>query len=216
MKESVNETIDDKGRLVRLTKAIDGTVVETYYIGRDCEGLIRHEGDLEYIEVDGQKRYWGGIIDPLPSDRRIRSLNDFTVFIIKPDGMKMEMGRMIHSLIEKYRGTIVAERDFIYIDATIRKMYPHFFAKEWEQDLFDYLKSGTSRCFLVRGKHPHRDMFNLRNAIRHLFGYNDGARVKSLVHCAQRQSDAVRQALLFFSIQEIVDVVGLRRKGVSR
>jgi hypothetical protein len=94
----------------------------------------------------------------------------------------------------------------------IRKMYPHFFAKEWEQELFDYLKSGPSRCYLVKGKHPHRKLVGLRNAIRHLFGCNKGPRVKSLVHCAQRQSDAVRQALLLFTLEEVVEFVGLRSK----
>jgi len=213
MNGSISEAIDEKGRLVRLTKSPDGITVETYYIGRDCEGVIHHEGGREYVEVDGQRRYWGGIIDPLPNDRRIRSLNDFTVFIIKPDGMKMEMGKVVNHLIVKSGGTIVAERDFVYDDLMIRKMYPHFFAKEWEQNLFDYMKSGTSRCFLVKGKHPHREMFTLRNAIRYLFGYNNGPRVKSLVHCAQRQSDAIKQALLFFSFEEIVTLVGLKKKG---
>ena len=212
MNESVIECVDSKGRFIRVTKASDGTVIETYYIGRDCEGLIKHEGDKEFVEVDGKRRYWGGIIDPLPSDRRIRLLNEFTVFIVKPDGVKMEIGRMVHCLIGKYGGTVVAERDFTYVDATVRKMYPHFFAKEWEKDLFDYLMSGPSHCFLVRGKNPHRNLFNLRNAIRHLFGYNNRDRVKSLVHCAQKQSDAIRQALLFFTIEEIVTLVGLKHK----
>lgn len=212
MKGIIEEAIDNKGRMVRLTKSPDGTIVETYYIGRDCEGVIKYEGDQEYIEVDGQKRCWGGIIDPLPHDRRIRSLNEFTVFIIKPDGMKMEMGKMVSHLISRSGGTIVADRDFIYDDITIRKMYPHFFAKEWEKSLFDYLRSGTSRCFLVKGKHPHRKMLTLRNAIRHLFGYNNGPRVKSLVHCAQRQGDAIKQALLFFSLEEVVVSVGVRHR----
>lgn len=212
MKDGINEQIDDRGRLVRLTKSSNGTVIETYYIGRDCEGIIKHEGEMEYVEVDGQKRYWGGIIDPLPNDRRIRSLNEFTVFVIKPDGMMMEMGKAIRYLIEGSGGTIVAERDFIYDDLMIRKMYPHFFAKEWERDLFDYMKSGTSRCLLVRGKNPHRTMFVLRNDIRQLFGCNGGPKVRSLVHCAQRQSDAVKQAMLFFSLEEVVALVGLKHR----
>ena len=211
MKAKFDEQIDDKGRLVRVSKSVDGGPNEVYYLGRDCEGLIHHEDGREYIDVDGQRRYWGGIIEPLPNDRRIRFLNQFTVFTIKPDGMIMQLGMAVKHLIEKSNGIVVAERDFTYVDATIRKMYPHFFAKEWELDLFEYLKSGPSRCFLVRGEHPHRDMFNLRNSIRHLFRCNQGPRVKSLVHCAQRQSDAVKQALLFFSLDEIVASVGVKR-----
>lgn len=211
MKENV-EIIDAKGRIVRLTKSLDGTIIETYYMGRDCEGLIQHEGDAEYIEVHGQKRYWGGIIDLLPNDQRIRFLNEFTVFIVKPDGMRMSLEKAIRYLIDKSGGAVVIERDFVYDDTSIRKMYPHFFAKEWERELFDYLMSGPSRCFLVRGEHVHRTMFTLRNAIRQLFGCNNGPQVKSLVHCAQRQSDAVRQALLFFSLEEVVSAVGLKRK----
>ncbi len=211
MKDGIKETIDDRGRLVHLRKSSSGTIIETYYIGRDCEGPIKHEDGKEYIDVDGQRRYWGGIIDPLPDDQRIRLLNEFTVFIIKPDGMKMEIGKAVSHLIKMSGGNVVAEHDFVYDNIMIRKMYPHFFAKEWEQDLFDYLKSGVSRCFLVRGKHPHRNMFLLRNAIRHLFSCNKDPRVKSVVHCAQRQSDAIKQALLFFSLEEVVTLVGLKK-----
>lgn len=208
----VVEAIDVKGRPVRFTRASDGSIVETYYIGRDCEGVIKYEGDREYIVFNGEKRYWGGIIDSLPNDPRIKSLNEFAVFIIKPDGMRMELGKSIRYLIAKSKGAIVAERDFVYNDTTIRKMYPHFFTEEWEQILFDYLKSGTSRCFLVTGEHSHRRMFSIRNAVRHLFGYDDQPRVENLVHCTRRQSDAIREALLFFSLGEIVTSVGLKSK----
>lgn len=212
MKQGIMEAVDEKGRLVRLTRTSGGKVTETYYIGRDCEGVIRYEDDKEYILVDGEKRYWGGVIDPLPNDGRIPLLNEFTVFIIKPDGVKMNLMKAVKHLIGNAKGKVVAERDFLYDDLMIRKMYPHFFAKAWEQELFDYLKSGSCRCFLVTGGHPHRKLVSLRNAIRHLFGCNRGPRVKSLVHCAQRQSDAVRQALLFFTLDEIVDHVGLKPK----
>lgn len=210
--KSSHEIIDEKGRLVRLTKNTDGEVVETYYIGRDGEGWIKYEGNEEYIEIDGQKRYWGGIIDPLPADSRIRSLNEFTVFIIKPDGIQLSLERAVKFLIGKAGATVVAERDFTYTEESIRKMYPHFFAKEWEQDLFTYLMSGQSRCLLVASKHVHRKMLSLRNSIRHLFGCNGGPKVKSLVHSAQRQSDALKQALLFFSLDEVVSSVGLKHK----
>lgn len=212
IEEVTIEVIDDEGRPVRLTRASDGSIVETYYIGRDCEGVIEHEGNQEYIIVNGEKRYWGGIIDPLPSDPRIKSLNDFTLFVVKPDGIKMGLGESIGHLIAKWGGTIVAERDFVHDDITIRKIYPYFFTKEWERHLFDYLKSGISQCFLVRGKHPHRKMFALRDAIRDFFGYGSEPRVENLVHCAPRQNDAIRQTLLLFSLEEIVASVGLKPK----
>lgn len=211
-KQSSREEIDDKGRLVRVTRCTDGRTIETYYIGRDAEGVIKVEGNLEYIEVNGQRRYWGGIINPLPGDSHIKLLNDFTVFIIKPDGMMMDLGKAMQYLIEQSSAIVVAKRDFIYDDATIRRMYPHFFAREWEKDLFEYLKSGPSRCLLVTGEHPHRKMLTVRNAVRTLFGCNGGPKVKSLVHCAQWQSTAIQQALLFFTLDEIVNFVGLKIK----
>lgn len=211
MSRYTKETVDSKGRLVRLTKAPDGSVVQTYYIGRDCEGVIQVEGAQEYVDVDGEKRYWGGIIDPLPSSPKLESLSDFTVFVIKPDGMSIELGCAVAHLIELYGGKVISERDFTFTDTMVRKMYPHFFARTWEQELFDYLKSGVSRCFLVGGEYPHRRMFTLRNAIRHLFDRDHGPQVRSLIHCAQRQSDAIRQALLLYSLEELVALVGVRR-----
>ncbi len=211
MSEGAREIIDDKGRRVRITRSPEGSVTEIFYIGRDCEGVVKLEEGMEYVETDGQKRYWGGIIDPLPNDRRIRQLNNFTVFVVKPDGMKLELGKAIRHLITVSKGNIVAERDFIYDDAMIRRMYPHFFAKEWEKDLFDYLKSGHSRCLLIRGDNPHGDMINLRNSIRQLFGCY-GGKVVSLVHCAKQQDEAIKQALLFFRLEEIVTHVGLKHK----
>ena len=205
------ESIDQKGRLVRLTRSPDGRVVETYYIGRDCEGVIKlDEQGREFVDVNGEKRFWGGLIDALPSDKRIRSLDEFVVFVLKPDGMRMELGKAVTFLIVQEGGKIVAERDFVFDETSIRKMYPHFFAEEWKQQLFDYLMSGPSRCFLIKGEFAHRKMFALRNSIRQLFGHGTEPRVMSLVHCSQRQNDSVKQALLHFSLDEIVATVGLR------
>ena len=208
----IEEAPDDKGRLCRLTKSSDGTVLQALYIGHEISGIIKHEGKNEYIEIDGQKRYWRGIIDPLPSDERLHSLNNFVVFVIKPDGMKMEMAKAIRCLIEAVGGAIVMEHDFVYNEIMIRKMYPYFFDPAWEQELFDYLKSGTSRCLLVRGEDICSKMFTLRNSIRRLFGYDKGPCVVNLVHSSKEQIEALRQAMIFFSLEEIVTAVGLTPK----
>jgi nucleoside diphosphate kinase len=211
--EGSGELIDSRGRFVRLMRTSDGSPTETYYMGRDCEGIIKvDEGGREFIEVEGDKRYWGGLIDPLPDDPRIQALDEFVVFMLKPDGIKLGLGKAIVHLIEQSGGTIVIEKDFFFDEVTIRKMYPYFFAEEWKQQLFDYLVSGSSRCFLIKGEHVQRKMFTLRNSIRQLFGCNSNPQVVSLVHCAQRQSDSIKQAILFFSLDEIVTAVGLKQK----
>lgn len=208
MKQS-KETIDNKGRPVRVSISPDGNISCAYYLGRDAEGLIKIEDNKEYVEVDGEKRYWGGIIEPLPNDSRIQQLNDFSVMVIKPDGTELSLERAIIHLIECSGGEIILSRNFVYNENLIRRMYPHFFNPQWEQELFDYLMSGSSQCLLVKGKKIHHTLFAIRNDIRHLFGYDKEPRVRNLVHSARKQSDAIRQALLFFTLDEIVDSIGL-------
>lgn len=210
-------TTDGAGRPVRITGAPDGRSNERYYLGPDCEGPIKTEGGFEFVEVNGEKRYWGGVIDPPPTDPRIPLLNDFTVFVIKPDGMDLRLDQLVTKLIERTPSRIVAERDFIFDDSAIRKMYPYFFTRQWEADLFAYLKSGISRCILATGNGCHARLFAVRNAVRHSFGVAGAPRIRNLVHCADRQSDAIHQALLFFSLERIVGAVGLgeRRKDGS-
>ena len=98
MKEAGHGKIDEKGRPVRIMQRDDGGV-ESYYTGRDAEGVIQLEGKREFLDVDGERRYWGGIIEPLPNDRRIQSLKDFTFMSIKPDGMRIGIRKMMEYLI---------------------------------------------------------------------------------------------------------------------
>ncbi len=207
--------IDGKGRLVQVIKRDDGTV-ETFYTGRDAEGVIQKEGEREFICINGEKRYWGGIIDPIPNDRRLQLLRDFTFLSIKPDGVRLGIRKMVEYLIRNAGCTIVAHKDITFDERLVRKMYPYFFTEEWERQLVEYMTSGPSHCFLVTGDNVQRKMYSLKHAIRQLFGCDGAPVVPSFVHCAERQIFAVQQALMFFSLEELVERVGLKNsnKGV--
>jgi len=209
MRRDGHGIIDEKGRLVRIMKRGDGSI-ESYYTGRDAEGVIQLEGEREFLDVDGERRYWGGIIVPLPNDRRIRLLKDFTFFSIKPDGMRIGLRKMIEYLIHDAGYSIVAQKAIVFDEILVRKMYPYFFTEDWERRLVTYLTSKPSYCFLITGVNVHHKMHALRNSLRHLLGCNGNPTVTSFVHCAERQIFAIQQALLFFSLEELIGIIGLR------
>jgi len=217
MREVGQGKIDEQGRPVRIMQRDNGGI-ESYYTGRDAEGVIQHEGKREFLNVDGEKRYWGGIIEPLPNDRRIQFLNDFTFLSIKPDGMRIGIRKMMEHLIRNSRCSIVAQKNITFDEVLVRKMYPYFFTEEWERQLVAYMTSRPSHCFLITGENVHRKMYALKHSVRRLMGCDGGPVVASFVHCAERQIFAIQQSLLFFSVEELVGFVGLKsvNTGVRR
>jgi len=171
-------------------------------------------GSGEFIVVGGEKRYWGGIINPLPDDRRIQSLRDFALFLIKPDGVRIGIQKMTEYLIHNAGCSIVTQKEVVFDETLVRKMYPYFFAEEWERQLIAYMTSGPSHCFLVTGKDVHSKMYSLRNSIRHLLGCGGSPTVANFAHCSEKQIFAVRESLLFFSLEELMGFIGLKDEGV--
>jgi len=210
MKTTKDELIDKKGRSVRMVKR-DGGGVGFYYQGRDAEGLIEHDEGGEFIVFNGEKRHWGGIIDPLPDDGRIQSLRDFTLFSVKPDGVRIGIVKMVEYLIKNFGGEIAAQKDVVFNETLTRKMYPYFFTEEWERELIAYMTLGPSHCFLVTGTEVHRGMYSLRNSIRRLFGCYGKPVVANFVHCSEGQIFAVQESLLFFTPEELIRLVGLKK-----
>lgn len=197
---------DEKGRLVT-TLYQDGMELK-YYTGLGAQGIIMRDCNGEYIVINGERRYWRGIIDPLPLDPRLEKLKEFSFVVLKPDALARGLYSEILSFLKGEGFKIVVERNILFDSELIYKMYPYFMDQEWECSLIRYLTSGISHCFLLEGKNVVNKLLTIRQRIRELYAKSV---LENLIHCSDSREEAIRGALLIFEIDEIVNSVGCER-----
>lgn len=195
---------DEKNRPVKEVFTEEGS--EKYYLGSDAEGVIKEDEEgNEYIEVDGERRYWRGKIEPIPDDSRLDEIPKFSFGFLKPDAKQRNLRREI--LLEiRNKAEIESHKSFQFDPELVYKMYPHFFEKSWEQALLKYLCSNTSLAFLAFGNCICERMNAVRDRIRKKYQKPDLHPVVNLIHVADSREDSLRECLLVYDIDELVDI----------
>lgn len=204
MKESEIVT-DERGRPVVILYQ-NGQRLK-YHMGSDARGIIMEDCGGEYIKVGSEKRYWRGIIDPLPRDSILWRLQEFGFVMLKPDALARGLYLEILTFLKEQGFRTVGERVVLFSRQLVYKMYPFFIGQELEDGLVRYLTSELSSCFLVKGDDVIDGLLVVRQRIRELHGASP---MTNLIHCSDSRENAIREALLIFEIDEIVDSVGLK------
>jgi len=179
-----------------------------YYRGPDTEGVIDADAVGEYILVDGQKRYWRGVIDREPIDQESAEFN-LGFVILKPDALARNLDEVIIKALETAGVRIVATRRVKLTERDVRRLYPYFCTPEWETALLKYMLSGECICLIVEMSGLTDDLLSLRARIRADFTMEgEQASVVNLIHVSDSVSDALREARIFFDSNELAQFGG--------
>ncbi len=193
---------DQEGRLVRMI-GMAGTR-RPYYSHAGTTGFIETDSRGEFIEMEGRKRYWRGIIRDYPD--HLLALEDFCVCILKPDAKRSELREEVLELLQKDLAILYQKE--IWLDKQdVFRLYPYFFEEEWENELLGYMTSDSSLLMIVKGDDVYRKLSALKTRIRQKYAAPDGHPVRNLVHCSDDKDEAVREALVFFGAGELCDLI---------
>jgi len=201
MKKEIVE-IDENGRPV--IRRFVGGVEKIYYVGPDANGYIEKDDRGEYIIVNGEKRYWQGILRRQEVDVRLTQSNDLGFAILKPDVFRLGLYGYMVSLITEQDLHILLEKNVRFDKELVLSMYPYFYEAEWERNLLEYFTSGTSACLLLKGHKAVEKISRIRARTRSEFSKRNCHPTKNLFHAPDSQNDAARELLLIFSEEEIV------------
>lgn len=150
--------------------------------------------------VDGRLRLWYGATKPIP-----RELRDLLIgfCILKPDLIERNLKKEILSILTKDL-YLCKEKTFIFDKKLIFELYPGFHEPEWAENLINYLIDGESCALLFNGRDAVDQLMSLRNHIRQLYG-KSGDGIINLIHASDSSDDAIREALLIFEEEDIIN-----------
>ncbi len=203
---------DSKNRPVCLVD-LNGRTLQLY-VGPDAHGFIHQDQYGEYIRVGNEKRRWRGILDRLPNDIALDSLEEFGLCALKPDAFERNLDGVILDRIHEMGLHVVRRKDIVMEKNHLFQLYPYFFEKEREQMLKRHFFAGLMSFMLVKGVSVTETLLAIRKETRSKYRIPEEHPVKNLFHCADFAEEALREAVIFFSIPDIVDAVG-RRKAYS-
>jgi|GEM_PF-1542525 len=201
-----SKRLDAKNRPIQKI-IVDGRSVNLY-VGPDAHGFIVENDVGDYIMVGNEKRWWRGIIDPLPNDPRLDFLKDFGLCSIKPDAFQRGLQTVIKDAIASQGFRIIAEKTLQMERDDIFRLYPYFFESEWESVLVRFFSSGMTQFMILRGESVVSRLLEMRKEIREKYRNPDEHPVMNLFHCSDSKADAIREAILFFTVDELVQYVG--------
>lgn len=192
---------DHKGRPVQYI-SIEGQY-RPYYMGIDAQGFIREDQEGEYILVGTEKRYWRGVIPPVPHSLQATWLDSLGVVVLKPDADERGLRETIITEVGALGFGIVTHRQFQFSAELVYRMYPYFFTREWECQLVTYLTRGVSHFYLVRGNNATLRLLELRKRIRRRYCSKHEHPVVNVMHCPDSVEESLREAHLFLGRKTI-------------
>jgi nucleoside diphosphate kinase len=204
-----NKTIDSKNRPVCLVR-INGYQFK-FYIGPDASGFIFEDADGEYIKVGNEKRRWRGILDPIPDDPRLNGISEFGFCSIKPDAFERGLDKIIQHEIKSMGLEIIGSKTVRLAESTLFRLYPYFFEPEWELVLTKYFCSAPSLFLIIKGQSITNQLLELRKRIRLNLRNPEEHPIRNLFHCSDSQIEAIREAIIFFGTDELIELVGYLR-----
>jgi len=213
-KDGKQEIIDEKGRRIVVFKRRKWKI--RYYEGYDGKGeIIKDTDNKEYIIVNGKKRYWIGEIKPLPNDKRLKNLKKFGFIIFKPEVQEKNIGSKIISIFKEKGFRVITKKYFRFNQELIIKLYPAFMDKNWKEELVAYLNSELSCCLLIHVPNDTideiKELSKIKQSIRKKWKIPKNA-MKNIVHSPDSKENLIREALLFFKIEELVRLIGYKLK----
>ncbi len=201
-----SQWIDSKKRPIRKI-VVEGKPVDLY-VGPDAHGFITESSEGDYIMVGNEKRWWRGIIDPIPDDPRLNSLNEFGFCSIKPDAFKRGLDSAIKEELSLRGFVLMGEKTVQMRQSDIFRLYPYFFEPEWESVLVGYFTSGITQFMILHGESVTERLLEARKTIRGVYRNPQEHPVMNLFHCSDSNAEAIREALLFFNVEELIGCVG--------
>lgn len=200
-----NQILDSKNRPICLVR-VDGQKLRLY-VGPDAHGFIFEDENGEYIKVGNEKRWWRGVLDPLPDDSRLSRLKKFGFCSIKPDAYERNLDGFIRTELESI-GRIVGEKRVLLEESNLFRLYPYFFEPEWETVLIEYFCSSPTLFIVLAGESVTDKLLELRRKIRSSYRIPKEHPIRNLFHCSDSQVEAIREAIIFFSVEELIKLVG--------
>jgi nucleoside diphosphate kinase len=201
--------LDSKNRPVCQVKLNDKTL--QLYVGPDAHGFIHRDRYGEYIRVGNEKRRWRGILGGAPGGLVLEDFEEFGLCALKPDAFVRGLDGVIIDIIREKGLDIVQRKDIVLKEEELFRLYPYFFEKEWEFMLKRHFLSDSMSFMLIKGSSVTASLLALRKEIRSTYRIPEEHPVRNLFHCADFAEEALREALIFFSVDEIIDAVGSRR-----
>lgn len=183
----------------------------SYYLGPDANGIIFSNLNGEYISVGKELRWWRGIIDRIPDPTLLSALNDFGFSIIKSDALERGLDRIIRDNIEGIGLNIKAEKEITMDRESLFRLYPYFFEESWEKMLVGYFCSSSMICLLITGQNATTSLIKIRDHIRSAYRNHKEHPIINLFHAADSQTDAFREANLFFHENELIKIIGQKK-----
>lgn len=194
--------LDEKNRKVILVE--ENGVVERYYDGPDVQGIIMSDIAGEYVLHNGQKRYWRGIIDPMPEAINQLSIEPIGFIVLKPDCVKRNLVSDVISELESADIEIVTSKRVHLSSIDVYRLYPYFHTPDWEEELVIYMSSGESVCLITRLDGFSGNLKQLRIRIREMFrDKQEESKVVNVIHISDSSEDSLREALIFFDLSEL-------------
>lgn len=197
--------LDSENRPFKNRETPTGEIVRVY-CGVDASGIVRTDGDGEYIVVNGEKRYWRGIVPTDGGGVGVIS-EDVGIVVLKPDTISRGHDGEIRSLLKHEGFQVVAESRRCLTPQEIFRLYPYFFEPDWEKHLLEYLGSDPSICLMIRRRDSIGPLLKIRDMIR-LEKRRTDHPVINLLHCADTRRDAGKELEIFFG----ADALNLFRK----
>lgn len=187
--------LDHKNRPTVTVRSASGEDVRVYR-GVDATGIVSTDSGGEYVIVNGEKRYWRGII-PATKCSEVAGADDFGIIILKPDTLSRGLGEEIRRTLKHEGFQVVAETEKCLTPEEVFRLYPYFFEPDWEKHLLEYLGSDPSICLIVRRHDSIGPLLRMRDFVRMEKGRNDHP-VINLLHCADSRRDAAKELGIFF------------------
>lgn len=150
--------------------------------------------------INGKLRLWYGVTNPIP-----QKLKDSVIgfCILKPDLIERDLKKEVLLILAKDL-YLHKEKSFFFNKELIFELYPGFHEPEWAENLINYLVDRESCALLFNGRDVINQLMNLRNYIRKLYGKSEGG-IINLIHASDSSEDAIREALLIFKEEDIID-----------
>ncbi|ARU60388.1 hypothetical protein CBW65_04385 [Tumebacillus avium] len=129
---------------------------------------------------------------------------EYTVAVIKPDGMELQVELQFESLLEKYGLTVcsskqsrLSQRD---VEAVFAKNSPQYFM---------YMTSGPVNAYLLRGFRASEALYFLKQEIRAAYACEERGIMKNLIHSCDVGNEFAMQSRFFFPEDEFEYCMGI-------
>lgn len=152
----------------------------------------------DFIIVNGEKRYWRGIIDDVPE---LNVQKELGLVIIKPDGVKEGLTDQIMNDILLLPLTPLLQQKIVLNEERVLRLYAYFHTESFLKELIHYMTSSSSLFILVSGKNVSDLLFNYKKELRKKLCRENP--LKNIIHCSDCSKNALREALIVFSLEEI-------------